>query len=481
MDTDALIRRLQTLEALVTAQAAEIARLHAFEALAASQADEIARLGALLDEKDAQLALLQAAPHSDKNSRNSSLPPSSSYPANRPTPPTPKKKGPPHGHPGKGRKQAVATVTLDCHPMHCAHCQADLQAVPGRLYRRSQLIELPPLLPQVIEARRYRCRCPECGTLNTAAYPDGWNPKQRFGPRLEATLAYLHHQHHIGYERLARLLKELWGLHVSQGALANVLARVHARLGTHVEAIAKRVRESAVVGSDETRARVAGQTCWNWVIQSPTAVYHFVAKSRGTRELRDFFGETLPEVQESDCYAAQLASPVGTKQICQAHQLRELLYAIEHADGEYAARMHRLTRLAIHLSKRRDELRTELYRHQAARLKRVADQVGFGALTANPFGEGLQRRYRRLREHWWVFLERADVSPTNNRSEQALRPSVIHRKVTGGFRSEWGAVAYAGFLSVVQTLQREEAELFPRLLAMLAPPASVPPAVSSGG
>ena len=46
---------------------------------------------------------------------------------------------------------------------------------------------------------------------------------------------------------------------------------------------------------------------------------------------------------------------------------------------------------------------------------------------------------------------------------------MIHRKVTGGFRSEWGAEAYAGFLSVVQTLQREDAERFPHLLALLAP------------
>jgi hypothetical protein len=42
-----------------------------------------------------------------------------------------------------------------------------------------------------------------------------------------------------------------------------------------------------------------------------------------------------------------------------------------------------------------------------------------------------------------VFLTRRDVEPTNNASERALRPSVIFRRVTNGFRSDWGAKVYA--------------------------------------
>ena len=50
-----------------------------------------------------------------------------------------------------------------------------------------------------------------------------------------------------------------------------------------------------------------------------------------------------------------------------------------------------------------------------------------------------------------VFMTRRDVEPTNNGSEQALRPSVVHRKVTNCFRSEWGAKAYADLRSIVET------------------------------
>jgi len=80
----------------------------------------------------------------------------------------------------------------------------------------------------------------------------------------------------------------------------------------------------------------------------------------------------------------------------------------------------------------------------------------------------MQERYQRHERHWRVFLERADVEPTNNASERALRP-VVHRKANGGFRSEWGAGGYARFISVVQTAQKQGQAILPTLLAILAP------------
>jgi transposase len=57
--------------------------------------------------------------------------------------------------------------------------------------------------------------------------------------------------------------------------------------------------------------------------------------------------------------------------------------------------------------------------------------------------------YLDCRGKLFVFLKRRDVKPTNNEGERALRPSVIFRKVTNGFRSEWGAKVYAALCSIV--------------------------------
>ena len=51
------------------------------------------------------------------------------------------------------------------------------------------------------------------------------------------------------------------------------------------------------------------------------------------------------------------------------------------------------------------------------------------------------------------------VPPTNNVSERHLRPSVIFRKVTNGFRCEWGAETYAAFRSVVSTAKANRASV----------------------
>lgn len=59
-----------------------------------------------------------------------------------------------------------------------------------------------------------------------------------------------------------------------------------------------------------------------------------------------------------------------------------------------------------------------------------------------------------IRQHLFVFVTDRDVPPTNNDSERTLRPSVVFRKVTNGFRSGWGADAYAAVRSVVSTGRR---------------------------
>ena len=53
-----------------------------------------------------------------------------------------------------------------------------------------------------------------------------------------------------------------------------------------------------------------------------------------------------------------------------------------------------------------------------------------------------------------MFQTRRDCEPTNNESERALRPSVIFRKATNGFRSEWRANVYADLCSIVETSRR---------------------------
>lgn len=80
----------------------------------------------------------------------------------------------------------------------------------------------------------------------------------------------------------------------------------------------------------------------------------------------------------------------------------------------------------------------------------------------------MHKRYGKHQASLFVFLHRDDVPPTNNASEQALRNSVIYRKVTGGFRTPAGAKLYADLISVLETARRQQLPLFATLAAVLA-------------
>ena len=69
---------------------------------------------------------------------------------------------------------------------------------------------------------------------------------------------------------------------------------------------------------------------------------------------------------------------------------------------------------------------------------------------------------------------------TNNVSERHLRPSVIFRKVTNGFRCEWGAETYAAFRSVVSTAKANRASVLTVLQFVLAAKLPTQPLAQAG-
>jgi transposase len=452
-DLIALIRRLEEQLAVVTAQ------------LAAAQARNA--------ELEAELARRGGPP---KTPQNSSTPPSQGW--KREGPPTGAavaKRGRPVGHPGTSRRRAAPDWVVLCQPTHCAGCGQELTDRPQARVGVSQVVELPPVQPVVFEAWRYVATCAHCGTTTAAQYPAGFEPTRVFGPRLEVLWTYLHEQHHVGYARLARLGWELWHLRVSQGALVNVLGRVAQRLAPQAAAIREQVRASPIIGSDETSARVNGRTHWQWVFQTPTASYHVIRPRRNGAVVPEFLGDAVPETWVSDLYRPQLNAGAARHQICLTHQLRELQYVVDKEDSAWARDCQQLFRLAIHRAHQRDagELWGAAYTAAVRKIEGVCD-----ALLATPVAGAeasrLWVRFREHREHLFVFLYDPAVPPTNNASEQALRHSVVHRKVTGGFRSDWGAEAHAIVTTVLDTARKRGEDILTTLHAALGAPVALP-------
>ena len=410
-------------------------------------------------------ARLDAPP---KTPGNSSLPPSRGRKANRPEkarPPGPRRGS--LGREGGGRSLAEEPdQRVIAKAAACAHCRAALGEADQRLHARYDKVDLPPVRPVVTRVERYLGHCPCCGGTTLAPVPEGLEEGSPFGPSILALALYLRFTHAISYRRLTRLFLHLFALRISEGALDAMFRRAKRRFDDEAAAILARLRRARVVCSDETTVRVDGRTHWNWVFRNEQVVIHVIRPSRGRAVVAEVLAEHRPQVWVSDLFGAQRGH-ADAWQVCLAHQLRDLRYAIEAGDTVFAPRLKALLLRAVLLARRRLELKASTRREYRRRLERDLDAV-LALRPGNRHGRRLRKRYLAVRDGLFTFLEHPEVPPDNNGSERDLRPMVVYRKVTGGFRSAWGPHLCAAVTSVVGTAARRGVDAYHAILAVLS-------------
>ncbi|MFQ5956103.1 MAG: transposase, partial [Kiloniellales bacterium] len=243
------------------------------------QVEELRAANADLVKRVAELEAKLGGP--PKTPDNSSVPPSQGHKGGKPEGKGRRAKKRRKGHGGGGRRlhpdpdqrvEAKATACPDCHTAVGASDQ--------KLHAVYDKIELPRVTPIVTRVELYAATCPCCGADFVAPAPAGLEPGSPFGPSIEALVLYLRYQHAIGYERLSKLFGDLYGLKISQGALAGLFQRVKPSFDAQVSAILARLRQSRIVCSDETGARIEGRNAWEWVFQNDALCVHVIRNSR---------------------------------------------------------------------------------------------------------------------------------------------------------------------------------------------------------
>ena len=425
--------------------------------LTSREKDELIRdLARVVEAQAARIAALEArlaVASPAKTPANSSLPPSRGPKATKP----PRPRRPRRKRDGPGVTRALAAEpdrTVDCHAQTCAHCGTAVAAEGQRLRHAYDHLDLPPIRPVVTRVRVFGRRCPACRRRVRGMPPATMPPGSPFGPSVVALLAYLHHHHAVGYGRLSALLAELFGLRISEGAIANALRRAHRPLDQAGAAIVARLRRAEVIGCDETGARLTTAALgtrmgWEWVLVSDTAVLHRIRTSRGRGVIAEVLGDHRPRCWVSDRWGAQQGH-AATHQVCLAHVLRDVQYAVDAGEPRFAPALRRLLCWAVAVGRRRAALKDSTLAQYRATADRWLDRL-LTMPAVTPAGAELQRQTRRWRGQFFTFLTDRAVPATNNAAERALRPSVIFRKVTNGFRSLWGADVHALIRSVVGT------------------------------
>jgi transposase len=254
------------------------ALIHALWAQVQALTAQVATLTARVGELEAKLGLPPKTPD------NSSLPPSWGKKPNRADKPARTAPRPGSlGRKGGGRLPAEAPdETVTARPSRCAHCQAALAEADQTLAARFDKLDLPTVAPVVTRVERCAGQCRCRGGTTLAPLPEGLEPGTPFSRDTVALAMCLRFVHHVSYRRLSRLLLELSGLAISEGALDAAFRRVEPRFDAETAAILARLRRARVVCSDETGVRIDGQSCWNRVFQNAGVVWSAAAGARAS-------------------------------------------------------------------------------------------------------------------------------------------------------------------------------------------------------
>ena len=174
--------------------------------------------------------------------------------------------------------------------------------------------------------------CPDCGKKFKAAPPPDMPKGSPFGENLRALILYLRFTQNIALERLSTLLSTILGLEISEGAIVNILAASRDAFATQREAIRAKLLSGTTLQSDETGLRVGKDNWYLWVFHHEDSAVFVAKPTRAQTVIADFLGDFRPEYWVSDRYSGQMGWAEKENQVCLAHLIRDVQYAIDCGD-----------------------------------------------------------------------------------------------------------------------------------------------------
>jgi transposase len=400
-----------------------------------------------------------------KTSRTSSKPPSTDQKANREGS---RPGGAKLGHKGHARVLAEAPdAHADHRPEQCQHCGLPFgEDAAGEVIGEYDEIDLPPVKPLVRRHRRMACQCAQCGKVTNASVPRAAQGTP-FGRRIHALALYLKTNQLFSYQRLQGVFRDLFGLDISQGALMNMFKRTAPIFAAKRDDALVALRRADVVACDETGMRIEGCNGYQWVFCAADAVVHTAVFSRAAQVVRDTMAGHRPDVWISDRYSGQQGHGQH-HQTCLAHLDRKARFVEKHGSDLIGMRLKLWLDRAFQLGRDITTLAATTVKNRRRKLLRDLDAI-LTTATDCELAHELLGQVRRARDQLLTFCDfPGKVDATNNVSERALRPSVIQRKVTNGYRAKWAADAEAAMRTTVDTARLTGANPFKTILSAVS-------------
>jgi len=423
-----------------------------------------------------------------KNSRNSSLPPSSDRFARQPKS-LRKKSG---KKPGGQAKHPGSTLVMREHPdeivvhkvLRCQYCQADLQSEKVLVLHRRQVVDTPVARLIAQEHQAEHKWCPACCQVTLAPFPSGVDAPVQYGPRVAAMAVYLVQQQLVPWARACEILSDLLGIQLSEGSLARLIERCAANLSGVEQRVKQALIQAPVLHQDETGLYVKGSHRWLHVACTATLTHYAVHAKRG-REAIDAIG-ILPQFAGTSVHdgcRSYFLYKDCCHALCNVHHLRELTFIEQAYRQPWAADLKQLLLVMkerVQEAKQQGERRLDplsllALRGEYDRLLQEGWRTNRNLARAGPTkptrkrhpAVNLLNRLQVGKEAVLAFLSNFAVPFDNNQAERDVRMVKVQQKVSGSFRSETGAVAFCHIRGYLSTLRKQGIHLLSALEAAL--------------
>jgi len=405
----------------------------------------------------------------NRNSGNSSQPPSSDGPGVEKGKNKKKRngrnRGGQPGHPGTRRK-LVAVEELkaeyDLKPDICRCCGENLSGEDAAPYRH-QVAEIPPVKIEVTEYRLHTLTCASCGVETRAKLPEGV-PQGGFGPRFQAQVSILSGKYHLSKRETVGILDDFYGVELGLGSVPKLEQRTSEAIAPAVEEARVYVRTQPTAHQDETGWREGSKKAWLWVLATPWVSVFQVDLRRSAAVAKAMLGVDFKGILTTDRWSAYNWLENRYRQLCWAHLKRDFQSFVERggdsqALGEALLVHHHQMFSSWHLLDKGHLTRAHFQEQLIPIRQQVGDLLRQGCTCSHSATAGTCRDILKRESALWTFIDVEGVPPTNNQAEQNIRPGVLWRNSSFGTQSKAGSRFVERILTVATTLKQQKRNL----------------------
>jgi transposase len=312
---------------------------------------------------------------------------------------------------------------------------------------------------KVAEHRAESRRCQACATISKAKFPVSVRAPVQYGTGVLSRAVYLHLYQLLPVARTSQTMRDLFDCHISAATIVRAARVSSGKLVKTEQRIKAAIRDSPVIGVDETGLRVAGKGAYLHVARTEELTHYAYDERRGKAAM-DEVG-ILPQVTGTlvrDGFSSYQWYKQCRHSLCNAHLLRDLVFVEERSPAQKVWTQPLSTlllKLKETVSQAKAETTPQLNEPTRSEFLRRYDQLVRKADRLNPpspkrkAGDGsskhkpvqqptprtLSNRLQRRRDEVLRFISDLSVPFDNNGSERDLWMVKLQQQISGCFRT----------------------------------------------